>query len=503
MAAAALVCAATALGSAASVAAASPKGTLTIYEFCTAESGCKPFVHMETDSATKRWGFEIHGAFQLENSYKVDGDEYILREEDEGVLECTYKALVTETGLGEEGGEARYTCENGEDEEFWFRKLSSTSTGPGLKLTPASLKAATATRPYHVVFKVSKGTPPYAFGVKGATPAGMSWNTTNSGEGTIELAGTPSEAGTSTFTVEASDSSDPSLEVSQVYTFTVGLALPGSLGKATAGEEYSRQLTSGGGTAPYHFAVSEGTLPEGVELSESGLLSGTPTHAGDNAFAITVTDSSNPALTRTVQYTLPVQLGLTPLTLPKGEVGSAYGPGGKGVQLEAVGGTPPYHYEVTAETPPLGAPGLSFDEGLFAGTPEAEGTYSYAVKVTDSSVPALTGTRRYTVKVKSKPSTGLALGEWRLAYSYSSELGPFPNFDGVIVEPNGKLKDEDFAPGTWSLNGTTLRFTLEVARGDVFEYVGTGTGPDGPFDGLWGNAPTLEKAFSFKHEPSE
>ena len=43
---------------------------------------------------------------------------------------------------------------------------------------------------------------------------------------------------------------------------------------------YSQSLAATGGTGPYGWSVSAGALPDGLTLSNAGLLSGTPTSAG-------------------------------------------------------------------------------------------------------------------------------------------------------------------------------------------------------------------------------
>ena len=54
---------------------------------------------------------------------------------------------------------------------------------------------------------------------------------------------------------------------------------------------YSDQLTVTGGTSPFTWSVSAGTLPPGLTLGAStGLLSGTPTTAGTYSFTVKVTD---------------------------------------------------------------------------------------------------------------------------------------------------------------------------------------------------------------------
>ena len=52
---------------------------------------------------------------------------------------------------------------------------------------------------------------------------------------------------------------------------------PASLPTLTAAIAFSQTLTSTGGTAPYTYTLSSGTLPTGLSLSSAGVLSGTPT----------------------------------------------------------------------------------------------------------------------------------------------------------------------------------------------------------------------------------
>ncbi len=58
-----------------------------------------------------------------------------------------------------------------------------------------------------------------------------------------------------------------------------------TLPDATEGLPYSFQLTATGGCPPYHWRIAFGALPPGLVLSDSGLISGTPTVAGTYAFS--------------------------------------------------------------------------------------------------------------------------------------------------------------------------------------------------------------------------
>jgi hypothetical protein len=370
---------------------------------------------------------------------------------------------------------------------------AATAGAAGLKLSPAgpALKQGTATINYHQILKASGGTGEYKWQItSGALPEGVALNEAAAGEGKLELVGAPVKAGTSTFTVEAAT---PTQSITREYTIDVQLLLPGSLGKATAGNEYRHTLESAGGIAPYRFAVTAGALPEGLELSESGQLHGMPTTAGTSTFAITVTDASEPAFTRTREYTLAVQLGLTPRSLPKGTVEVPYDETAE--DFLATGGEGSYSYEIVSGELP---PGLRLEGDDIYGTPELAGVYSFVLQATDSAEPAHTGSHRYTIRVNA--GSGPPLGAWKLGYAMASEPEN-THFDGFTLEAGGNLHDEDGAPGHWTYKPGHLTFTLELAGGSVvYEYVGTGSGTAGPFSGTYYLNSTPEGTFTFTHE---
>jgi zinc metalloprotease ZmpA len=61
----------------------------------------------------------------------------------------------------------------------------------------------------------------------------------------------------------------------------------------TVGTAVSLQLTATGGTPPLHWTATG--LPAGLSVSDSGLISGTPTTAGTSSVTVTARDSANPA----------------------------------------------------------------------------------------------------------------------------------------------------------------------------------------------------------------
>jgi uncharacterized protein (TIGR03437 family) len=122
-------------------------------------------------------------------------------------------------------------------------------------------------------------------------------NTTGAGPATVNLtvgagSGVPR---TSTISVAGM-----SIEINQdggaPVPLTITTASP--LQPATTYSGYSLALIATGGSAPYSWLISSGSLPSGLKLSASGTISGTPTTAGLSIFTITVTDATGAIVTK-------------------------------------------------------------------------------------------------------------------------------------------------------------------------------------------------------------
>jgi large repetitive protein len=175
---------------------------------------------------------------------------------------------------------------------------------PTLSLAPASLPNAIGSQPYSASFVASGGTAPYTYAVSaGALPPGLSLASGGS------LTGTPTSAGSYNFTVQATDSTTGTAgTVSAVYTLVVSaptLGIQANLPlQLFLGNSVNVNLAGTGGAAPYSFALTSGSLPPGLSLSPTGVLSGTVTALGNYTFTVRVTDANG--FTGTSTFTLGV-----------------------------------------------------------------------------------------------------------------------------------------------------------------------------------------------------
>lgn len=177
---------------------------------------------------------------------------------------------------------------------------------PIITVNPAALPNGTVGTPYNELVSASGGTAPYTFSVSsGALPTGLVLNPT-----TGVISGTPTTAATFNFTITAADANG--CLGSRPYTIT--MAAPGcpvitldpaTLPAGVTGIPYSQSVTATGGTAPYTYTVSSGSLPTGLTLnSASGSITGVPLQPGLFTFTIRATDAA--ACPGARQYTVTI-----------------------------------------------------------------------------------------------------------------------------------------------------------------------------------------------------
>lgn len=89
------------------------------------------------------------------------------------------------------------------------------------------------------------------------------------------VSGTPNVPGSFTFGVRATSAAGGT--VTKNITITVLQILTTSITGYTVGTPYSFQMTAAGGSGNYQWSIASGSLPDGLTMSNSGLITGTPT----------------------------------------------------------------------------------------------------------------------------------------------------------------------------------------------------------------------------------
>ncbi|NLS01651.1 IPTL-CTERM sorting domain-containing protein, partial [Rhizobium sp. P38BS-XIX] len=343
---------------------------------------------------------------------------------------------------------------------------------PSMSILPGSTPNMTVGTAFSETFTASGGSAPYSYVLAAGTfPPGL----TLAADGT--LSGTPIMAGSFSFIIRATDSStgtnapyhvDTAVHTLNVNAPTLSIG-PATLPAATIAASYNATVTASGGTSPYSYAVTAGSLPAGLSLNAStGAIIGSPTAGGVFNFTITATDSSigtGAPFTVAIAYSLNVAaptMSISPPTLPSGTIAAFYNE-----TVTASGGSTPYSYAVSAGALPAGLT-LNTSTGEIAGTPTAGGNFNFTITATDSSTGTgapYTASRPYTLTIAAPtlsvtPSTlpGAALNVaysqpltasgGTSPYSYAVTAGALPQ--GLTLSSGGLLSGTPTSAGTFN-----------------------------------------------------
>lgn len=260
--------------------------------------------------------------------------------------------------------------------------------------------------------------------------------------GTATLTLSTLAAGTHSIIATYSGDAANGPSTSNAVTVTVGVPPPQITGPAAlppgvVNAPYSQTFTAtGSGTLTW--SLTSGSVP-GLTLSAAGVLSGTPTAAGNFPLTVRVQDGSGQSATGNFSLTVNATLSINVITLPPGFVGGAYSQ-----TFTATGGSGTLTWTLAAGA----VPGLNLSAGgVLSGTPTSAGNFQLTVRVVDATGQVTAGVFPLTVNpavppinltvtqpsvITDSPAPQMTLGQgYPLALSATYRLTFTPNAAGL------------------------------------------------------------------------
>ncbi|MEO7860445.1 MAG: putative Ig domain-containing protein, partial [Nitrospirales bacterium] len=175
-------------------------------------------------------------------------------------------------------------------------------------ITTTTLPNGTVASAYSQSVKAAGGTGALTWNISaGSLPTGLNPIDPTTGQ----ITGTPSAAGTFTFTVQATDTLNQF--DSQELSITIDLPAPPNITTTTlpngiVESPYSAPVVATGGIGNLTWSISAGSLPPGLDINQAtGEIFGTPTIGGPSAFTVQVTDTLQ-SVTQNLSITIDLQI---------------------------------------------------------------------------------------------------------------------------------------------------------------------------------------------------
>ncbi len=326
--------------------------------------------------------------------------------------------------------------------------IVTTAAAPVITTPAGALGNGVVGVPYNKTLTADNSPTSWAL-VSGVLPLGLSINASG------VISGTPTTAGAYTFEVTASNSTGTSASVAFSITIAANATppaistVPGALTAGTVGTVYTFAMVASG--APTSWAVASGALPGGLTISNTGIISGTPTVSGLFTFELTATNDAGTSMRVPFSITisnviLPPVISTAVGPLTQGYVGVAY------TETLAAMNMPTGWAVVAGALPD----GLTINaSGVISGTPTVAGMFSFLVSASNaggSSMPIL-----FSIKIEDVAS----------APFIATTAGAL--MDGIINRPYSRTLLATDNPTSWAITAGSLPvgLTFDVNTGEI------------------------------------
>jgi large repetitive protein len=376
---------------------------------------------------------------------------------------------INVNGTPSAGGTATFTVTVTDSVGTVVTKNFTIAINPPLIITPA-LAARTAGTIYNQTLTVTGGGAPYTtFAVSkfsaGATGLTLANLALNAKTATIAVTGTPTAAGTASFTVNVVDAIGAVLNKTFTLTINRPLTITPSLPQGTAGTNYHQTITIAGGSTPYAAVTATAFSAGGTGLTAAALtvnvgagtvvVNGMPTAVGTAAFTINVADAAGSHLTQAFSIAINAAPTIGNLTATQWTAGVA---GFTGVSTIG-GGTAPFSI-ASATGLPAGLKAVLTGNTIgFTGTPSTATTYAASITIHDAAGASVAKT--FSITINPAPTIGNPTAtQWTIGMA---------GFAGVLTTAGG-------TGGLTIASSSGLPTGLKIAlTGNTIHFTGTPT----------------------------